>query len=285
MRFDQISEGEYGIVWSLPVNNGDTELVSFAIEGGTIEENVLYISEGIAGKTLSFKGLNEFNTTVVLEINYLDEESFSLLIDKYQNQLQVPFAPNQLDTFKSYMILGIEHILFGFDHLLFVLALLVMCKGFKNLIKTITAFTLAHSITLGLASLGIMNLPSTPVEIVIAASIVVLAREIIAQQQGKNSFLGLYPWSAAFIFGLIHGFGFAGVLEEIGLPTKHIAMALFSFNVGVEVGQVAFVIIMLALLKGFQQISSRTTEQLPKYLAYGIGSIASFWFIERLFWI
>jgi hypothetical protein len=185
-------------------------------------------------------------------------------------------------TVKRYTLLGIEHILDGVDHLLFVLGLLLLVNGKWRLFKTITAFTVAHSITLGLAAFGLINIPPKPVEAVIALSIVLLAVEIIRSQQGKYGLSYRFPWGIAFGFGLIHGLGFAGALAEIGVPQKEIPLALLFFNVGVEMGQLLFVFAFLVLTQIFRQIHIGWPAWCRVVPAYVIGIIASYWLIERL---
>ena len=188
---------------------------------------------------------------------------------------------------KRYTILGIEHILEGLDHLLFVLALLFVVRGGWRLVQTITAFTLAHSITLGLATLGFLNVPSVPVESVIALSIVFLCVEIVHARRGRVGITFSYPWVVAFAFGLLHGLGFAGALAEIGLPPAEIPVALLFFNIGVEIGQLIFVFAVLALLYVMLRLT-RQDRDAPAYvraellLVYGIGVLSSYWLIERL---
>ena len=182
----------------------------------------------------------------------------------------------------TYLISGAEHILFGFDHLLFVFGLLLLLQGIWPLVKTITAFTIAHSITLGLAVLGIVNVPSAPVEIVIALSIVLLAREIIMGQRGEQSLVHRIPWLIAFIFGLFHGLGFAGALGELGLRPGDIPLALLFFNLGVELGQLGFIALILAINASLGKQLARWQPRLPTALAYGLGGISTYWFLERL---
>lgn len=182
----------------------------------------------------------------------------------------------------AYLISGAEHILFGLDHLLFVFGLLLLLRGIWPLIKTITAFTVAHSITLGLAVLGVVNVPSAPVEIVIALSIVLLAREIVMGQRGSHSLVHQVPWLIAFIFGLFHGLGFAGALGELGLRPADIPLALLFFNVGVELGQLGFIALVLV---GYRLTGPFLTTGLPRLettLAYLLGGISTYWFLERL---
>lgn len=181
-----------------------------------------------------------------------------------------------------YLILGGEHILFGVDHLLFVLGLLLLLQGFWKLLKTITAFTIAHSITLAFAVLGIFPVPGAPIEVLIALSIALLAREIVMAQRGQTSLVHEKPWVVAFVFGLVHGFGFAGALGEIGLSAADIPLALLFFNLGVEAGQVAFIAALLALHYLFTRYLSHLLGSIQRGLAYGLGGIACYWFLERV---
>jgi hydrogenase/urease accessory protein HupE len=183
---------------------------------------------------------------------------------------------------RRYLELGGEHILFGVDHLLFILGLLLLQQGFWKLLKTITAFTIAHSITLACAVLGIFPVPGAPIEVLIALSIVFLAREILMSQQGKITLVHRKSWIVAFAFGLIHGFGFAGALGELGLSDADIPLALLFFNLGVEVGQVAFISALLILHFVFTKYFKHLWPSLQRGLAYGLGGIASYWFLERI---
>jgi len=181
-----------------------------------------------------------------------------------------------------YLMLGAEHILFGIDHLLFVLGLLLLLQGFWKLFQTITAFTVAHSITLAFAVLGIFPVPNAPIEVLIALSIVFLAREIIMGQRGESTLVHTKPWIVAFVFGLFHGFGFAGALGELGLSDGDIPLALLFFNLGVEGGQIAFICVLLAINYVFNHFLSHLFLSIQRGLAYGLGAIATYWFIERL---
>ena len=157
-----------------------------------------------------------------------------------------------------------------------------MVKGFWKLIKTVTAFTIAHSITLAFAVLGIFPVPNAPIEVLIALSIVFLAREVIMAQRGQRTLAHASPWIIAFIFGLIHGFGFAGALGELGLSDGDIPLALLFFNLGVEAGQVAFIGALVTINMLFAKFLSEQLGSLYRGLAYGLGGIAAYWFIERL---
>lgn len=182
----------------------------------------------------------------------------------------------------TYLKLGAEHILFGIDHLLFVLGLLLLLQGFWKLIQTITSFTIAHSITLAFAVLGIFPVPNAPIEVLIALSIVFLAREVIMGQRGQLTLVHSKPWIIAFVFGLFHGFGFAGALGELGLSDADIPLALLFFNLGVEAGQVAFIGVLLAANFIFLKFLKDLVPSMQRGLAYGLGGIAMYWFLERV---
>src|ERR1700734_1863333 len=186
--------------------------------------------------------------------------------------------------------LGVEHILFGFDHLLFVLALVILVREWRRVAVTVTAFTIAQSITLAAATLGIVNVPGPPVEATIALSIMLVSVEILNARNGKPSLTARLPWLVAFSFGLLHGFGFAGALAEVGLPQHAIPVALLVFNVGVEIGQLVFVAAVLSLIWSLRHVASqlweaafvkRCFDRLDVATAYGVGIVAAYWLIER----
>ena len=182
----------------------------------------------------------------------------------------------------DYLLLGVEHILGGIDHLLFVLCLLLIVQGNWTLVKTITAFTLANSITLAMATLGFFKVPQAPIEAMIALSILFLAVELVKQQQGKRDIAIRAPWIVAFIFGLLHGFGFAGALAEVGLPQADIPLALLMFNAGVEAGQLLFIAGVIIIIHAWKHMTKLELTWLPKATIYMIGSISSFWVFERV---
>jgi hydrogenase/urease accessory protein HupE len=182
---------------------------------------------------------------------------------------------------RTYLVLGIEHILTGADHLLFVLALVILVGPTRRLLWTITAFTVAHSITLAAATLGFVHVPPPPVEASIALSILFLAVEIIHARTGRPGLTQRAPWMIAFAFGLLHGLGFAGALSEIGMPVNAIPLALFFFNVGVEIGQLLFIAAVLVLMKALVQLPLPRGEWRWKLPVYAIGSVAAFWTVLR----
>ena len=199
-----------------------------------------------------------------------------------QPSLTLKGAQTVWEVARTYFMLGVEHILGGIDHLLFVLALMLLIRDPWMLVKTITAFTLAHSITLTGAALGYLSLPQAPVEAVIALSIAFVARELILMKPGERRLSEAYPWVVAFSFGLLHGFGFAGALKEIGLPHGDVPLALFTFNLGVEAGQLVFVAAMLILYRAAMTMTQLPLPPLRTTMAYGIGAAATFWLLTRL---
>jgi hydrogenase/urease accessory protein HupE len=252
-----------------------------------IQESVIYSykifsDETLQGKILTIEGLNKTLIDVLVNVTYLNGDKVTLMLQPDKDSSIIPGETKFYDVIETYSKLGIEHILFGIDHLLFVLALILITKGKWKLLKTITAFTLAHSITLSLATLGVVGLPTAPVEAVIALSIVFLAVELIHYYNGREGLTIRHPWVVAFTFGLLHGFGFARALLEVGLPQSDIPAALFFFNVGVELGQLAFVIVVLGLLWALGKIKIAWPSWLKLVPPYAIGSIAAFWLIERL---
>jgi hydrogenase/urease accessory protein HupE len=237
--------------------------------------------EGIEGATVRIEGLKATMVDTLVRLELLNGSVISQILRPDSPEFVVGTRGGTV-ALAGYIHLGIEHILLGIDHLLFVLGLLLIVHGKWLLVKTITAFTVAHSITLALATLDVVNLPSAPVEAVIALSIVFLATEL-ARKDGESLDLTFrFPWIVAFVFGLLHGFGFAGALREVGLPQTDIPLALLLFNVGVEIGQLIFVGMFFVL--GW--VACRVLKELPSWLthasAYGIGAISSYWLIERI---
>lgn len=254
-------------------------------KNSTIYAFTLMGSESLAGKQITIEGLSESGIDALINIEYANGDKASLLVQPGNNTGIIPGKTEKSQVIKTYTILGVEHILFGIDHLLFVLALIIITKGFTKILKTITAFTLAHSITLSMAVLGYANLPGPPVEAIIALSIVFLAAEILKNINGEQTLTSKKPWLVAFSFGLLHGFGFAGALAEVGLPQSEIPLALAFFNVGVELGQIGFVMLALLLIR-LLSLKKNWPVVIRKFPAYAIGSIAMFWMIERIagFW-
>ncbi len=300
LQIIQISDTSYEVFWKVPSMGDAVPRIqpvfpkSFVLEtsknpnqipGSVIYYYSLNSNEPLRGQVLYIQGLNKTLIDVLVNIKYLNGEHATFMLQADKDSQLIPGETDSFDVIKTYSILGIEHILLGIDHLLFVLALILITKGKWKILKTITAFTLAHSITLSLAALGYVNFPSAPVEAVIALSIVFLAVELVNNLNGKQTLTSRKPWIVAFSFGLLHGFGFAGALAAIGLPQQDIPLALAFFNVGVEIGQLIFVVAVLGTLK-LLSIYKKWPAYSKKIPAYAIGSIAAFWMIQRViaFW-
>jgi hydrogenase/urease accessory protein HupE len=202
----------------------------------------------------------------------------------HPSQPWVELAANQstLGVIGAYIVQGIRHILFGADHMLFVLGLLLIVKNRLMLLKTVTAFTAAHSITLAIATLGYAEIPVVPLNAAIALSILFLGPEIVRSWRGETSFTIRHPWVVAFSFGLLHGFGFASALTSAGLPRHELPLALVSFNVGVELGQLSFIALILALEQSFRILEVRWPRWAQALPGYTVGSLGAFWTVQRV---
>ncbi len=258
-----------------------------AVRGAMITHWSVLCENGLAEGRIAINGLENTSTDVLVRLAQQDGSTQMVRLTPGETSFQVAAETSTLEIVQIYTELGIEHILLGIDHLLFVFALLLIVKGLKRLAGTITAFTIAHSITLAAATLGYVHVPQAPVEAVIALSILFLATEVIHGIQGKVGLAERSPWLVAFLFGLLHGLGFAGALAEIGLPEHSIPLALLFFNVGVEFGQLIFVILVMALGWMLQRIAQQKALHIGKVaVSYTIGGLASFWLIERTwsFW-
>ena len=292
----QQSEDTYQIVWKVPamgtgipkiypVLPNNWEIIneqSNLLPGNLRRTYLVKIKKGLEGNVLQFDGLNKTLIEVLVSIKTSDGIQYSSRIKPSNPSYLIPVTPDRFSVIKTYLLLGFEHILLGIDHLLFVLALLLLTKGFRRIVKTITAFTIAHSITLSFAALGFVGLPGAPVEAVIALSIVFLAVELVHYLDGRKGLTVRYPWVVAFVFGLLHGFGFAGALVDLGLPQIDIPWALLFFNIGVELGQLAFVLVALGVIWLLRKIKINWPNWVEKVPPYAIGSLASFWMIERI---
>jgi hydrogenase/urease accessory protein HupE len=236
----------------------------------------------LAGRTIRVVGLENTISDALLRVQFSDGRSWTHRLTPASPSAEVPAAPGGADVAATYAALGVEHILFGYDHLLFVLCLLLISTSTRQLVQSITAFTAAHSITLAAAVLGFVHVPPKPVEAAIALSIAFLASEILRGEAGKPGLAARAPWVVAFGFGLLHGLGFAGALSEIGIPAGHVPLALLFFNLGVEAGQLAFVACVLALLAAIRLVRMAAPPWAPRLAPYAIGSVATFWVIQRV---
>jgi hydrogenase/urease accessory protein HupE len=253
-----------------------------------LERRVIEVPGGLPGKRIEFVGLQATITDVLVRVQLRDAEPTATLVRPSQSRIEITASAGPMAIAGTYLMHGIEHILLGYDHLLFVFALVLIVRSIRVLVWTITSFTLAHSITLALATLGWVRVPGPPVEATIALSILLLAGEIIRIRRGEESLTRRWPWVVAFTFGLLHGFGFASALSEIGLPHGDIPLALFTFNVGVEIGQLTFIAVVLSAMALARRLSLPTFVTRHGHVASAllIGSLAAFWFVERVvaFW-
>lgn len=232
---------------------------------------------GLVGRRVGVDGVAAARTDALVRIVLADERIVEGVVSADQPMLDVPARPSRVAVARDFVRLGVHHILTGWDHLLFVLGLLLLVGGGRPLLATITAFTLGHSVTLSLAVLGVVHVPSRPVEVAIAATIYVLAIELA--DGTRRSLLARRPWLMAAAFGLVHGLGFAGALAETGLPQGDIPVALATFNVGIELGQLGVVLTALAVGLIVRRVPRPAwIDALP---AYAIGSLAVFWMLER----
>ena len=248
--------------------------------GAVVVHGTLHCDGGLAGKTIRIAGLETTVTDVLVRIQHADGRIESQLLRPVNPTFTLGAATSGAERALSYLQLGLQHILLGVDHLLFVLGLLLIVGDRWMLVKTITAFTVAHSITLAIATLGYASAPLAPLNVVIALSILFLGPEIVRVWRGQTSFTIRHPWAVAFAFGLLHGFGFASGLTAMGLPKAEIPLALLLFNVGVEIGQLAFVVLVPARARVAQARVpwSRWARALP---GYAVGSLGAYWTIQR----
>lgn len=252
------------------------------VETAYVERWRVSCEKSWVGSEVGVQGISNSQSNVILRVLLADGHKYQHILNAEHPSFVIPEHPRISVVFKNYLVLGIKHILTGWDHLLFVLGLVLLVKGRRQLLWTITAFTLGHSLTLTLAILGWARIPSGPVEALIALSILVLAVELTRKQKGRGTFFHRYPWGLAFGFGLLHGLGFAGALAEVGLPAGEIPLALFSFNLGIELGQVLFISAILAVQILSKPLPLPSIAKRMEIPAYSIGSLAAFWFFERL---
>ena len=288
----------YSVLWKVPKKRGEklliephfpanctnkTAITSHTINGATLQRWYINCTNNIVGQRISIEDSGNSNTEILLRLKWLDGTTSTTLLKPSTPFYIIPEKSSTADIATTYLLLGTEHILLGIDHLLFVFALLLIVNSTRRLIVTITAFTIAHSITLAGATLGFIHVPQKPVEAIIALSILFLAVEIVHVKNGRPSTAEKWPWLIAFIFGLLHGFGFAGALAEVGLPQQSIPLALIFFNIGVEFGQLLFVAAVLSLTWLLHRLQkSVLLEKAETVAIYTIGSLSSFWLFERI---
>jgi hypothetical protein len=239
-------------------------------------------ADSLIGGTLVIDGLSVMQTDVLLRIQLADDTTHSAILRPSSASFRIPEIASKGEVAGSYWRMGVIHILEGVDHLLFLLALLLIVSGFGKLLQTITAFTLAHSVTLALATLGFVHVPPAPTEAVISLSILFLAAEIVRKQQGEVGLTERRPWLVALAFGLFHGLGFAGALSQVGIPAHEVPLALLMFNVGVETGQVLFVVAVVGALAALRRLPLSLPQSAWRLAPYSIGALAAFWTLQRI---
>jgi hydrogenase/urease accessory protein HupE len=250
--------------------------------GAFFERWSVVCAGGLKGQEISIDGLRSGVTDALARIEYRDGTTQVSRVTPENPTFLVTATQSRLEVAKTYLLLGIDHILTGYDHLLFVLALMLLIGDLWMLAKTITAFTIAHSITLAGATLGYFSLPQPPVEAAIALSIAFVASELVKMRAGERRLSQAYPWVVAFAFGLLHGFGFAGALQETGLPQTDIPLALLMFNVGVEAGQLLFVTAIVIAIRAAARLFTLPVAPARFAAAYLIGTMSMIWFVSRV---
>ena len=297
LEINEQSSGKFSILWkrpyvgSRPMNiyprlpshlRNLTEPVVQLLPTGAVERWMVASNEGgLAGEKILIDGLSSTQTDVLVRIYYQEGDEETHLLRPASPSAIVGGVPSKTERIITYVQLGIQHILMGIDHLLFVLGLLLIVQSRWMLIKTITSFTLAHSITLCVATLGYASVPLLPLNVAIALSILFLGPEIVRSWRGETSLTIRHPWVVAFAFGLLHGFGFATGLTNMGLRASEIPLALLFFNVGVEIGQIAFVMLVILLERSFRVLEVHWPRLARLAPGYTVGSLGAFWTVER----
>ena len=237
---------------------------------------------GLAGKRIEVAGLQLTITDALVRVELLDGRTIQAIARPSQPWVEIAASQSRDEVMGTYIVEGLRHILFGADHLLFVLGLLLIVANSWMLVKTVTAFTVAHSITLAIATLGYANAPALPLNAAIALSILFLGPEIVRVWRGETSFTIRHPWVVAFAFGLLHGFGFATAMNSAGLPRQELPLALLSFNIGVELGQLGFVALVLAMERSFRVLDVRWPRWVQALPGYTVGTLGAFWTLQRV---
>lgn len=285
-RWRQPINGEYAIAIQPELSSG---WLDFAADS-TIATNTSLIKTWhvskpaipLAGQELTINGLDRTITDVLVTMTSPTGRITSHLIKADAPHMTLPANGEGSNAIADYLWLGLTHIWSGPDHLLYILGLILLIGNLRSLVFTISAFTVAHSITLASAALNLVQLRSPPVEAVISLSIVYVAVELVHSNQHRPGLAKRWPWLIAFVFGLLHGFGFAGALQQIGLPQQAVALALLLFNLGIEAGQLLFVALVLAAGWLCFRLLPVSRQWSQRWLPYGIGSVASFWLLQRL---
>ena len=299
LKISEVSENHYRVQWKVPALGemrlaidpvfsaqciNDDERVDANTYGAALSSWYIRCDGGLADTDIGFTNLSATMVDVMVNISFLDGRQYTGLVRPSDPVFHVPDRENEASVFGSYFILGVEHIVFGWDHLLFVLGMVLLVVDVKRLIWAITGFTVAHSITLALAMLDVIHVPGPPVEAIVALSIVFVAVEAINNRLGQSESLAVRaPWLVSALIGLVHGLGFAGALSEYGLPAYAKAISLAAFNLGVEVGQLAFVAVLLVTAVLIRRANERLLTHVQLGAARLIGVCGAFWLAERFF--
>ena len=297
LELREMAPGNFDVLFKTPMR-GDARLALDVSFSGRVEQTSPVASrvsdsamiqtwrlsaiEPLAGQEVGINGLSSTMTDALVRVQFADGREWIERLTPGAPRAFIPAGQSGWSVAAAYLQLGVEHILLGIDHLLFVLALILLSSNTRQLVLAITAFTVAHSVTLAAATLGLVNVPPPPVEAAIALSIAFVALEIVRAREGEPGIAARAPWVVAFAFGLLHGFGFAGALSEVGLPAGHIPAALLFFNFGVEIGQLLFIAMVLSLTALFRLARNPLPRWATVAPAYLIGSLAMFWVIERV---
>jgi hydrogenase/urease accessory protein HupE len=297
LELRQLGPERYEVIWRAPIYYGKPHPARLELPAdwrtvgepsvrqladSALHRRVVDVPAGsIDGSVIHFRGLEATITDVFVRISRLDGSETTQVVRPTQPRATLRGERPWYVSSGEYLVLGFNHILMGIDHLLFVLGLLIIVRGRSMLIKTITAFTVAHSLTLAIATLGYADLPGPPLNAAIALSILFLGPEIVRVWRGQTSFTIRHPWVVAFGFGLLHGFGFASGLTTTGMPRAEIPLALLMFNIGVEIGQLAFVFLMLLAHRALKVLEFRWPRWVDYAPGYAIGSLGAFWTIQR----
>lgn len=295
LELTEQTPGIWSITWKAPILGGlavraRPQLPTFCkvdwqpprlIGGALAEAGRATCSSPLQGATIALSGMEHGFTDALLRVAPLGQPVTAERLTPAHPAVTLPTAPDRLEVLRTYLWLGVTHILTGYDHLLFVLSLVLLIRRGWPVAKTVTAFTVAHSLTLAATTLGLFVVARRPVEICIALSIVFLATEIVKEDPDRPRLTARLPWAVAFAFGLLHGLGFAAALAEIGLPQGDVVPALFAFNVGVEAGQLVIVGAGFTALALVAQVAPARALLARRVAAYAIGSVAAFWMIQR----
>jgi len=296
LQLRESDAGRYALLWKRPTGN-ETELAIAPVvpegcrlatadrqqltPGSVLARGTLTCEGGLAGKRIAIAGLETTISDVLVRVHHADGRLESHLVRPAAPSVVLGGATSGAARALGYLQLGTQHILLGVDHLLFVLGLLLIVSSRWMLVKTITSFTLAHSVTLAIATLGWASAPLPPLNAAIALSILFLGPEVVRRWRGESSFTIRHPWVVAFAFGLLHGFGFASGLSAMGLPRGELPLALLLFNVGVELGQVGFVLLVVLLERAFRVLEVRWPPLVARLPGYAVGTLGAYWTIQR----